>query len=361
MSNEVKPHTHHSSLMTRYSSLKNMTRYIAQRLLLLPFMLIGISLIAFVLSHTVPADPVNAALGEGALAKPELVKAYKERWGLDKSLPEQYVVYISHLAQGDLGTSIISRRSVGEDLGDALPATFELATTAIIISLFGVPLGIIAAIRHRRLSDSLVRVFSLLGSSVPVFWLAYIAIFLFYTQLSWLPATDRLDTGVIAPNRVTGFYTIDSLLSGRWDAFGSSLRHLLLPASVLSLTTIGTIIRVTRTITLDVLHQEFMRTARSKGLRNFTVIRRHALPNILVPVVTVISLSYGNLLSGTVLTETIFSWPGLGRYAFQSATKLDFPAIMGVSIVVALIYILINLIVDLLYAVLDPRIRTKAS
>lgn len=324
-------------------------------------MLIGISLIAFVLSHTVPADPVNAALGEGALARPELVKAYKEHWGLDKSLPEQYLVYIGNLAKGDLGTSIISRRSVGEDLGEALPATFELATVAIIISLLGVPLGILAAIYHRRLPDGIVRVFSLFGSSVPVFWLAYIAIFIFYTQLSWLPATDRLDTGIAPPNHITGFYTLDSLFSGRWDAFGSSLRHLLLPACVLSLTTIGAIIRVSRTITLDVLQQEYMRTARAKGLRGSQVVGRHALPNILVPVVTVISLSYGNLLSGTVLTETIFSWPGLGRYAFQSATKLDFPAIMGVSIVVALIYITINLIVDLLYAVFDPRIRTKAS
>ncbi len=338
-----------------------MLRFIFRRILILPFMLIGISLIAFVLSHSVPADPVNAALGEGALAKPELVKAYKEHWGLDKSLPEQYLVYIGNLARGDLGTSIISRRSVGEDLGEALPATFELATVAIIISLLGVPLGIIAAINHRKMPDTLVRFFSLLGSSVPVFWLAYIAIFVFYTQLSWLPATDRLDTGLTAPNRVTGFYTIDSLLSGNFTTFGISLRHLFLPAVVLSLTTIGTIIRVSRTITLDVLHHEYMRTARSKGLKNSTVIRRHALPNILVPVVTVISLSYGNLLSGTVLTETIFSWPGLGRYAFQSATKLDFPAIMGVSVIVALIYITINLVVDLLYAVLDPRIRTKVS
>ncbi len=338
-----------------------MLKFIVRRLLFLPFMLIGISLIAFVLSHSVPADPVNAALGEGAIGKPELVKAYKEHWGLDKSLPEQYLVYIANLARGDLGTSIISRRSVGEDLGEALPATFELATVAIIISLLGVPLGIIAALNHRRMPDGLVRFFSLLGSSVPVFWLAYIAIFVFYTQLSWLPATDRLDTGMLAPPRISGFYTIDSVLTGHWDTLGSSLRHIFLPAVVLSLTTIGPIIRVSRSITLEVLQQEYMRTAHSKGLKGGAVIRGHALPNILVPVITVISLSYGSLLSGTVLTETIFSWPGLGRYAFQSATKLDFPAIMGVSIVVALIYITINLIVDLLYAVLDPRIRTKIA
>ncbi len=338
-----------------------MLYYILRRVLLVPFMLIGISLIAFILSHSVPADPVNAALGEGALAKPELVKAYKEHWGLDKSLPEQYLVYIGNLARGDLGTSIISRRAVGEDLGEALPATFELATAAILISLLGVPLGILAALNHRKLPDGLIRLFSLLGSSVPVFWLAYIAIFVFYTQLSWLPATDRLDTGLATPNRISGFYSLDALLGGRWDALGSSLRHLLLPACVLALTTIGTIIRVSRTITIDVLQQEYMRTAHSKGLKGGHVVRGHALPNILVPVVTVISLSYGNLLSGTVLTETIFSWPGLGRYAFQSATKLDFPAIMGVSIAVALIYITINLIVDSLYAVLDPRIRTKPN
>lgn len=329
-------------------------------MLLLPFMLMGISLIAFILSHSVPADPVNAALGEGAIGKPELVRAYKEHWGLDKSLPEQYLVYIGNLARGDLGTSIISRRSVGEDLGEALPATFELATTAILISLLGVPLGIVAALNHRKLPDSLVRFFSLLGSSVPVFWLAYIAIFIFYSQLSWLPATDRLDTGVAAPPRLTGFYTLDALASGRWEVLGSSLRHLFLPALVLSLTTIGIIIRLSRSITLEVMQNEYIRTARSKGLKGSAVVRRHALPNILVPVITVISLSYGNLLSGTVLTETIFSWPGLGRYAFQSATKLDFPAIMGVSVIVALIYIIINLVVDLLYGLLDPRIRTSA-
>lgn len=338
-----------------------MTKYLIRRLLLLPFMLVGISLIAFILSHSVPADPVNAALGEGAIGKPDLVRAYKEHWGLDKSLPEQYLVYLWNLSHGDLGNSIISRRSVAEDLGDAIPATFELATAAILISLLGVPLGIMAAIKHRKVVDGLIRFFSLLGSSVPVFWLAYIAIFFFYARLGIFPATDRLDTGVAAPNRITGFYTIDSLFSGRWDALGSSLRHLILPAIVLSLTTIGTIIRVSRTITLDVLHQDYLRTARSKGLKEWIVVARHALPNILVPVVTVISLSYGSLLSGTVLTETIFAWPGIGRYAFQSATKLDFPGIMGVSIVIALIYIVINLVVDLLYAVLDPRIRTKAA
>jgi peptide/nickel transport system permease protein len=338
-----------------------MTQYLIRRLILLPFMLVGISLIAFILSHSVPADPVNAALGEGAIGKPEIVKAYKEHWGLDKSLPEQYLVYLWNLSHGDLGNSIISRRSVAADLGDAIPATFELATTAILLSLLGVPLGIFAALKHRKFADGLIRFFSLVGSSVPVFWLAYIAIFLFYTQLSIFPATDRLDTGVAPPNHITGFYTIDSLVTGRWDALGSTLRHLILPAVVLSLTTIGTIIRVSRTITLDVLHQDYLRTARSKGLREIFVIGAHALPNILVPVVTVISLSYGSLLSGTVLIETIFSWPGIGRYAFQSATKLDFPGIMGVSILIAFIYIIINLIVDLLYAVLDPRIRTKAA
>ena len=338
-----------------------MLKFIVRRLLIVPFMLIGISLIAFVLSHTVPADPVNAALGEGAIGKPELVKAYRERWGLDKSLPEQYAVYVSHLVQGDFGKSIISSRPVTTDLGEALPATFELATTAILISLLGVPLGIWAAVKHKKLPDAFIRVFSLVGSSVPVFWLAYIAIFLLYTQLSWLPATDRLDTGLAPPQHITGFYTLDSLLTGRWDSLGSSLKHLLLPALVLSLTTIGTIIRISRTITLDVLNQEYLRTANAKGLRGSVILQRHALPNILVPVVTVISLSYGNLLSGTVLTEKIFAWPGLGRYAFQSATQLDFPAIMGVSIVVAMIYILLNLAVDILYTLLDPRIRQKSA
>lgn len=338
-----------------------MLQYLIKRLLLVPLMLIGISLITFILSHTVPADPVNAALGEGALGRPELVQAYKERWGLDKSLPEQYWVYLSRLGQGDLGNSIISGRSVGADIGETLPATFELATYAILLSLLGIPLGIWAASRHKALPDIFIRIFSLFGGSVPAFWLAYGAIFILYTQLSWLPATDRVDTGIAPPPHLTGFYTLDALWSGQWQTLGSSLRHLMLPALVLSLTNIGIIIRVSRTITLETLQQEYIRTAVSKGLTNSLTLRRHALPNILVPILTVLSLSYGNLLSGTVLIETIFAWPGLGRYAYQSATKLDFPAIMGVSIVIAIIYIFLNLVVDLLYGLLDPRIRLKSA
>ncbi len=332
--------------------------FLVRRIILLIPLLIGVSLVAFVISHAVPSDPMNAALGPKAVSDPEIVAAYRAKWGLDEPLYVQYLTYVGNLLQGDLGRSIINRRPVAEELGRFLPATMELATAAIILTvLVGMPLGVISAVRRNTWVDRVSRVISLVGVSVPVFWLALLGLFIFYAGLGWLPGPGRLGVGVEPPDRVTGFYTLDALLMGDFQLFRDSLSHLVLPAIVLAGYSTGLITRVTRSAMLEVLGQDYVRTARSKGLKEYRVMLRHALPNALIPTVTVLGLSYGSLLAGTVLTEIIFSWPGIGQYAYRSSTALDFPAIMGVTMLIALIFILVNLVVDAMYVFLDPRLR----
>lgn len=317
-------------------------------------------MVAFILSHAVPSDPVNAALGQKAASEPEIVAAYREKWGLNEPAYVQYLTYVRNLLHGDLGQSIINRRPIAEELGRFLPATMELATTAIILTLvIGIPFGIISAVERNTWVDSVSRVLSLVGVSAPVFWLALLGLFLFYSRLGWLPGPGRLSIGVEPPTTVTGFYTIDSLLMGDVALFKNAVSHLFLPSVVLASYSTGLITRVTRSAMLEVLDQDYIRTARSKGLKEYLVILRHALPNALIPTVTVLGVSYGNLLAGTVLTEIIFSWPGIGQYAYKSSTSLDFPAIMGVTMLIAMIFITANLIVDVTYAYLDPRLRTQ--
>jgi peptide/nickel transport system permease protein len=321
-------------------------------------MLLGITLMTFVLSHAVPADPIAANLGEQAAANPEIVAAFRHQWGLDRPLYEQYGIYLWHLAHGDFGTSISTRQPVGLDLRQRLPATIELAFAAMAISVaIGIPLGILSAVRRERATDQLTRVGSLVGVSVPIFWLGLVAIFVFYNRLGWAPAPGRLSATIQRPPFVTGFVVLDALLAGRTDAALDALRHLVLPAVVLSSYSVSVITRMTRGSMLEILGEDYVRTARAKGLHERAVVLRHAARNSLIPVVTIIGLSFGGLLSGAVITETVFSWPGLGLYAFSSATSLDFPAIMGVGVVVATVYLLVNLIVDVAYALLDPRIR----
>ncbi len=335
-----------------------MQRFIIRRLILLIPLLIGVTLVAFIISQTVPSDPVNAALGQNAVSDEELVAAFRAKWGLDQPPHIQYFTYIGNLLQGDMGTSISTRRPVTDDLSRFLPATIELATTAIILAvLIGVPFGIISAIRRNTWLDQLTRVISLIGVSAPVFWLALLGLFTFYSRLRWLPGPGRLNIGVEAPTRVTGLYTIDALIMGDLTLFLDAASHLILPSFVLAGYSMGLITRVTRSAMLDVVGQDYIRTARSKGLREFGVTLRHILPNALIPTVTVLGLSYGNLLTGAVLTETIFSWPGIGQYAFQASVALDFPAIMGVTMLIALVFIIVNLVVDILYVYLDPRLR----
>ncbi len=335
-----------------------MRDYILRRLILIPPLLLGVTLVTFVLSHSVPADPVSAHLGQSALLDPQIVAAFKREWGLDKPLHEQYLAYLGNLARGNLGRSIVSKRPVEEDLAQYLPNTVLLATAAIVFAVvLGVPLGVISAVKRNDPIDHVVRAVSLIGVSVPVFWLSLVSLFIFYYWLDWLPGPGMLDNKFVAPTSVTGVLPIDALIAGQTDVFWNAMRHLVLPALVLSSFSVGLIARVTRSSMLEILGQDFMRTARAKGLQERIVIARHALRNALIPTITVIGLAYGNQLGGAVLTETIFSWPGIGRYAFQAASSLDFPAVMGVTMLIAAIFIGVNLIVDILYGVLDPRIR----
>jgi peptide/nickel transport system permease protein len=324
-------------------------------------MLLGVTVVSFLLSHAVPVDPVTAHLGEQAAADPEVVAAFRHAWGLDRSLPEQFVVYVWNLLHGNLGTSISTRQSVLVDLGQRLPATIELAVTAMALSVVvGIPLGLLSAARRDGVVDQIARVGALLGVSMPAFWLGLVALSTFYARLGWVPGPGRLSALVTPPDLITGFVLVDACLSGQLDVARDALAHLVLPALVLSSQNLGLVARLMRGSTLDVLGEDYVRTARAKGLSERTVLLRHAARNGLIPVVTAIGLGFGRLLSGAVVVETVFAWPGLGLYAFRSATALDFPAIMGVGLVVATVYVLANLLVDVAYGLIDPRIRVGA-
>lgn len=321
-------------------------------------MLVGMTLISFVLSQAVPADPVTANLGEQAAANPQVVATFRARWGLDRPPHEQYAIYLWNVLHGDLGTSITTKQPVAADLRRHLPATIELAVAAMAIGIIvGIPLGVLAAAQRDRPIDQMARVISLVGTSMPIFWLGLVAIVIFYAWLGWAPSPGRLSARLEPPPFLTGFVLVDALLAGRTDAAVDALKHLALPAIVLSTYSLGVITRVMRGGMLEVLGEDYVRTARAKGASERTVMIQHAARNSLIPTLTVIGLSFGGLLSGAVVTESVFSWPGLGLYAFKSATSLDFPAIMGVGIVVATVYVLVNLVVDVAYGLLDPRIR----
>ncbi len=333
--------------------------YIIRRLLLTIPVLIGITLVTFVISHAVPADPVIANLGQRAQDDPSIVAQYRHQWGFDQPLPIQYLVYVSKLLHGDLGVSIVSRRSVTADLQQFFPATLELSTAALLISLLiGVPLGVLSAARRNRLPDHVARFVALVGTSVPVFWLGLLLLLGLWYHLNLLPGpTGQLDRTVSAPPVVTGVMVIDCILAGNWPALGNALAHLVLPALVLGAATTGIITRITRGSMLEALVQDYIRTARAKGLREARIVLRHGLRNAIIPTLTLTGLAYGSLLSGAVLTETVFAWPGIGSYATQTAGSADFPAIMGVALLTAVIYLMLNLVVDILYAVLNPQVR----
>jgi len=330
--------------------------FLLRRIVGIAAVMIGVSVITFAISHVIPADPVAAALGDHATDAQ--IAQFRAEYHLDRPLPEQYAIYVSGILHGDLGKSIRTRRSVADDLADSFPATLELSFAALLISIvLGVPAGVWSAVSRGRLPDYIVRVLSLAGGSLPVFWLGLIVIGLFYYQLGWFPGGGRLDTFVPPPPARTGLYVIDSLLSGDAEALRSSLVHLVLPALTLGYFSTAVIARMTRSSMLEVLSQDYMRTARAKGLVERLVVIRHGLRNALIPTVTIIGLTFGSLLSGAVLTETIFSWPGLGRYATASAVSLDFPAVLGVTLLAAFVYPLANLAVDVAYYWLDPRIQ----
>jgi peptide/nickel transport system permease protein len=333
-------------------------RYLLRRLGVSALLIVGVTLVTFVLTNLVPGDPVAANLGQRAAENPETVAAYRAHYGLDQPLPVQYVTYLGNLVQGDLGESQQTHRPVLTDLQSAVPATLELAIGAIVLSvLIGVAFGVLAAVRRGRPADSALRLVSLVGISVPTFWLALVAFYVFSFQLDLAPGSGRLAPATTPPPHVTGLYTVDALLAGEWETFGDALAHLMLPTLVLTLYTVGLLTRFTRSAVLEVLEQDYVRSARAKGLPGRTVLFRYVLRAAMVPILTVVGLAFGALLSGTVLVEEIFAWPGVGSYAYQAASHLDLPAVMGVGLLVGVIYLVINLVVDLLYGVIDPRVR----
>ena len=319
---------------------------------------LGVTLISFIVAHSVPTDPIVSNLGQIASQRPEIVKAFREKWGLDKPLHEQYFTFVRNLARGEFGTSINTRRAVTKDLALFLPATMELATAAVVFALLlGLPLGIFAAVRRDGPIDHLARMVSLIGVSIPIFWLATVSLVLFYATLHWTVGPGRLGPQIERPEYVTGLFTVDSLLEGDFETFRDAAAHLILPGLVLASSIMGLITRITRSSMLEVLSQDYTRTARAKGLREAVVVTRHALRNALIPVVTVFGLQFGNLLAGAVIVETVFSRPGLGRLIVGGILAKDFPLVQGTVLFVAAAYVLINVVVDVAYAYVDPRIR----
>jgi peptide/nickel transport system permease protein len=332
--------------------------YIGRRLVQSILVLFLVSVATFALAHAVPGDPVETILGERAAGDPEIRAAAERRYGFDQPVHLQYVYYLRNLFRGDLGESISTRRPVMQDLQQFVPGTIELAIAAMGFAILaGIPLGILGAIKQDRWPDHFARFVALIGTSVPVFWLGLLALYVFFYKLQWLPGPGRLDTGMKIPERITGMVTIDAALRGQWDVFRSSVTHLVLPALVLGSFALGIIARMLRSSLLAALGDDYVRTARAKGLSDSRVVIGHAIRNAMIPTVTVLGLTFAGLLAGAVLTETIFSWPGIGRYSVQAALKLDYPGLLGVTLFVASAYVLVNFLVDLVYGLLDPRIR----
>lgn len=320
------------------------------------------TLVVFLIATQVPGDPVLAQLGDLQASDPQMVARYRARWGLDRPLWEQYWIFISGIFHGDFGMSISTQRPVFDDIRQYAPATVELATISFLLSiLVGVPLGVLAAVRRDSWIDNVARFISLAGVSSPTFWLAFIMLALFYGGLQIAPGPGRIDLAFLPPRPVTGLYLIDAALAGDWPAWRNVAAHLILPAIVLASGTLGLITRTTRASMLEAMTQDYVRVARAKGLTERKVVLGHLLPNALIPVVTLGGLAYAVLLTGAVMTETIFSWPGLGRYTFRSAVALDFPGIMGITLIVAVVYLVINLLTDLSYALLDPRVARERA
>jgi len=329
--------------------------YIIKRIFLMVIVMFGVATIVFFITRVIPADPVGAILGGNAPI--ERVDEMRRQLGLDKPITLQFIDYIKGIVHADFGVSLKSNRPVLKDIINYFPATIELAIASMIFAvLVGVFLGISSAIHRNKSIDHFSRFFSILGVSMPVFWLGLLLLLLFYYHLDWLPGGGRHNL-FIFPARITGLVLLDSILTRDWAVFWDGLRHIILPAFVLGYASAASIARIMRASMLDILRQDFIRTAKSKGLSKNLVIYRHALKNALIPVVTIIGISLGSLLSGAVLTETIFSWPGLGRYIVNALLVLDYPAVTGGTLFIAFVYSLANLVVDISYAALDPRMR----
>jgi peptide/nickel transport system permease protein len=337
-----------------------MGKYVFHRLLMMVGILIGVLTITFALSRVLPGSPIEMMLGQHAT--PEQIRITKAEYGLDKSIPVQYYNYVKGVFQGDFGVSLRTRQPVLDDLLERVAATFELTTLAVILVIgLGIPLGVLSAVRQNTFSDHITRSFSIAGMALPIFLVGMVLQMIFYGWLKWLPLQGRMNVEVLLDypfDRITGIYLLDTLIAGQWPALKSAVLHLALPVTTLTLASLSIVIRITRNTMVEVLSQDFIQTARAFGLSDRLIYYRYALRATLIPMMTVIGLTYGFMLGGSVVVEYIFDWPGLGGYAVGAIVKNDFPAVMGVTLFLATIYLSINLIVDLLYQVVDPRLRS---
>jgi len=331
--------------------------YIIRRLILLIPILLGVTLLTFTVSHIIPADVARVFAG-GEKANPETIARIRAEMHLDDPLYKQYYYYLNDLIHGNLGKSYSENRPVTEAIKQYFPATAELTILAMLLAIpVGIITGIISAVRRNQWIDHITRLIAITGVSIPIFWLALMLQIAFAYKYPILPLDSRLGIDVMAPKHITGLYIFDSLVTGNFAALKSSIYHLILPAFTLGYASLGIILRITRSSMLEIVRSDYIRTARAKGLKERTVIYKHALRNALIPTVTVSGLIFAGLLGGAVLTETIFNWPGMGRFAVNAVNNLDFSSVMGFTVIMAIIMVTANLIVDILYSVLDPRIR----
>ncbi|WP_347311166.1 ABC transporter permease [Defluviimonas sp. SAOS-178_SWC] len=341
----------------RGSALLHVAWKVVKLLATVALTFLGLLVVTFLIGRVVPVDPVLAVIGDRA-PKSVYDRVFVEL-GLDKPLYEQFWIYLQKVLSGDFGQSFLTKRDIVDDIHRVFPATLELATVAILIgTLFGIPMGVWAAVRQGRLADQLVRVFGLVGYSAPIFWLGLLGLLVFYARLQWVAGPGRIDIAyeyAITPK--TGLLLLDSAMQGEWGAFRNIFSHIILPASLLGYFSMAYISRMTRSFMLNELAQEYVTTARVKGVPEWRIIWVHALRNAAVPLVTVVALSYANLLEGSVLTETVFAWPGLGQYLTNSLQNADMNAVLGGTLVIGLIFVGLNLLSDLLYTLLDPRVR----
>lgn len=332
-----------------------MLKYTLKRILMAIPVILGIVTIVFVLMRVFSSNPAYLLLGQRASA--ERVAELTSYLGLDQPIWKQYVIYLGQMLQGDFGDSLFSGLPVMQEIGERLPATIELALFSVLIaSVLGVSLGVICAVKQNSALDRLCQVGGLVGVSLPKFWLGLMLIILFAVNLGWLPVSGRFDF-MNRPETITGFMILDSIITGNWAALGSTLRYMLLPGVSIAIASVGTIMRYTRSTMLETIRQDYIRTARAKGLRERVVIIHHALKNALIPIVTVIGMELGGLFSGSVLVETIFAWPGVGKYIVDGINNSDYAVVQGGCVLVAVIAVGMNLVVDLMYGLLDPRIR----
>jgi peptide/nickel transport system permease protein len=333
-----------------------MRSFLIRRLIGLVCVLVGVSLVTFILSHVLPADPARVALGGKAGA--EQYEAMREQMGLDRPLYVQYAVYVGSLLHGDLGYSYTTKRPVRDDLLDYFPASLELMSVALILAAtIAIPLGVLSAARPARPVDRVATLLTVFGAAMPLFLLGLLFQVVFYKQLGWLPATGRIDVELGEPTRITGIFTLDSLLAGDWPRLANSLKHLILPAVTLAMPATAILLQMVRTSMIDSLGRDYVRTARSKGIAERQVIYGHALRNALLPTLTSFGLLIGALLSGAFLVEVVYTFPGLGMYVLNAILRSEFSAIVSTTLLVAAVYVIANVLVDIAYVLVDPRIR----